>query len=386
MARQPSALAMTKFRLYFATNRKHVGENRWRPDRYETEFSSDGMENLRLGKLTVEAEQTKVDRYLRKKTDSGRGDGEGLSGYLSKQAAKPGQIDIRAFRENLKANRSDINQPSTAKYGSDALLNELLKVMQKSKDVLIFIHGYNVSWESAVGSALALQETLNNGDGNQETVVVLYTWPSNGSAMPFLAYRSDRADARASGASIGRGILKLRDFLMKLHRSQSADCGQDLHLLCHSMGNYVLQNALKTIDQYTPGTALPRIFEHIFLCAADVDDNVLERGNPMARLHELTRNVTVYFNRGDAALHVSDYTKGNPDRLGTAGSAHPSAVHSKIHQVDCSPIVSGFVEHSYYLCGRINQDICQSIAGLDPTADDRNRQRNPIAQNTWIMR
>ena len=90
-------------------------------------------------------------------------------------------------------------------------------------------------------------------------------------------------------------------------------------------------------------------------------------------------------NTGDVALHVSDYTKGNPDRLGTAGFGRPSDVHSKIHQVDCSEIVSGLVEHSYYLTGSINRDIRQSIMGNTQYDEERSRTRHPTAPNTWIM-
>ena len=98
------------------------------------------------------------------------------------------------------------------------------------------------------------------------------------------------------------------------------------------MGNYVLQKAVKKLAQHSNGQAMPRIFDHIFMCAPDVTDDVFEKSNALHRLHEIARNVTVYFNYGDVALHVSDYTKGNPDRLGTAGFARQSCVHSKIHQ------------------------------------------------------
>ena len=86
---------------------------------------------------------------------------------------------------------------------------------------------------------------------------------------------------------------------------------------------------------------LPRLFEHIFLCAPDVDDTALEEGQPLWRAHELARSVSVYHNRGDAALVISDFTKGNPDRLGSNGPARPAHVHNKVHQVDCTPIVKG---------------------------------------------
>ncbi|MBL7995151.1 hypothetical protein JNM05_07235, partial [bacterium] len=44
--------------LYYATNRKHEG-NRWKPTGYGTKFSDDGLENLRFGKVTVNADEAK---------------------------------------------------------------------------------------------------------------------------------------------------------------------------------------------------------------------------------------------------------------------------------------------------------------------------------------
>lgn len=212
------------------------------------------------------------------------------------------------------------------------------------------------------------------GDPKQQAAVVLFTWPSDGTALPFVSYKSDRSEAKGSGYAFARGLLKLRDFLaIQADRAGGKPCPQDLHLLCHSMGNYVLQNALERIRQFTPGTALPRLFQQIFLCAPDVDADALEPGHPMGDLHELARAVTVYHNTGDVALHVSDYTKGNPDRLGSFGAARAALLPDKVQQVDCSKIVGGLVEHSYYLAGRVGDDILRSVDDVPP--DDATRPR-----------
>ncbi|MBL9200160.1 MAG: alpha/beta hydrolase, partial [Opitutaceae bacterium] len=162
-------------------------------------------------------------------------------------------------------------------------------------------------------------------------------------------------------------------------------CEQDIHLLCHSMGNFVLQNTLPKLDDFTPGDAFPRLFEHIFLCAPDLDDDALEPGHPLGRVHELARHVTVYHNPGDVALHISDYTKGNPDRLGSYGVARPALLHNKVHQVDCADLVTGLVEHSYYLEGWVNQDIRLSIEGREQNTAARRRALKGDQANVWKM-
>jgi esterase/lipase superfamily enzyme len=117
-----------------------------------------------------------------------------------------------------------------------------------------------------------------------------------------------------------------------------------------------------------------------------VDDTALEEEQPLGRVHEMARSVSIYHNRGDAALVVSDYTKGNPDRLGSNGPARPTLVHNKVHQIDCTSIVKGVVEHSYYLVGNVNADIRMSIDSM--SHDDVRRHRNRVGMmgNQWEMR
>lgn len=378
--------------LYYATNRNHLGRNRWKPQGYGTKFSDDGIENLRFGKVAVPVDDGQVTRFTSKtlEANAGVGDGEGLSGYLAGRVRNASKI--QAFEEVIDPDRSDVHQKDI-KLGSQAMFAELKSLMMQATDVVIYIHGFNVTWSDAVASALALQSMLNTRDDGvilQKVVVVLFTWPSDGMALPFVSYKSDRTEAEGTGYAFGRGLLKMRDYLSKL-RDRSRDgvelCGQDLHLVCHSMGNYVLQNTLSRLEQFTPGSALPRMFENIFLCAPDVDDDVLEPGKPMGSLHELTRNVTVYHNRGDKAMYVSDYTKGNPERLGTNGAARPMVVHNKVEQVDCTAVVhDGWIEHSYYLSGKTNQDMRFSVAGVP--RDGVQRQRTPVADhaNVWVLR
>jgi len=378
---------MVELNLFYVTNRNHQG-SRWNPKSYGTKFSDDGAENLRFGKLALTADEAKINEYMSAKKHNEVGDGEKLADYLSKEV---GGAKIIAYKEKLESTIADIHQDQK-RLGSNAMLNDLRQLMLENTDVLIYIHGFNVSWNSAVGSALALQIMLNRpgvGTLPQHIAVVMFTWPSDGQALPFVSYKSDRTEAKSSGYAFGRGILKLRDFLATIKRELPEGarlCEQDIHLLCHSMGNFVFQSSLERVWDHTPGSAMPRAFEHIFMCAPDVDDNVFEPGKPMANANELCRYLTVYYNKEDMALHISDYTKGNPERLGSSGAARPSHCHNKINQVDCTPLVEGGVEHSYYLWGPVNTDIRLSLDGTTFDAPQRRRVRDNTSPNVWRMK
>jgi len=384
---------MKDYKIYYATNRNHIGDDRWHPQSYGKTFSADGHENLRFGRMTVTADETKVQGFLDKnKNGVGVGDGESLASYFAGQIK--GNSKIEAYPEEINPKIPE-SKLSKAAFGSTGFFNDLKAEMSKNTDTLAYIHGFNVSWDNAVGSALALGQMLNRktyGSNAQSVLVVLFSWPSDGSMFPYRAYRSDRKDAEDSGYAFGRGLLKLRDFFIELRdtaKMKDQDpklCGQEIHLLCHSMGNYVLQNALARMEEFTQTPAMPKLFDHIFMCSADVDDDVLEPAQAMERLDELCRCISVYYNRSDKALIISDVTKGNPERLGTNGAAHPHLLHNKVHQIDCTYAATGIIEHSYYMDGAVNADIKESIEGFAQDDPRRDRLATGELPNLWRMK
>ncbi|MEO3711746.1 alpha/beta fold hydrolase [Roseateles flavus] len=407
--------------VYFATNRGHEGPERFAPRRYGSRFSSDGMENLRFGRVLFEADEVQVRALLdQRREHTGAGDGEALQDYLGKCVAASQRIEC--YQESIPDHQvNERAQGQAVKLGSAALFSELQQDMQQGRDLLVLVHGFNVSWEEAVATAAAFEAMVNRvepaldeGLPAKSVRVLLFTWPSDGAALPWASYKSDRADARGTSGALGRAFLKLRDQLHALGREvrqnssrvralreAMADrpqaeveraiaqleatelCGQKLHLLAHSMGNYVLQNALARVYEFSPGNQLPRLFDNVFLCAPDVDDDALEGEAPLARVHQVSQSVAIYHNRNDMALKISDYTKGNPDRLGQGGAARPQLLHQKVYQVDCAALVTGLTQHSYYTNGLVARDIRLALSGLTPR--ERGLQGTGQAPNTWAL-
>ena len=370
--------------VYYVTNRRHKGRDRWKPRGYSgRRCSDDGVENLRFGKVEFELDDERVNGLLAGDSGFGPGHGEALKDYIRERLHT---ARIQAFPENLDRGRSDTSQ-DRALLGSTRMFEELRQEQFREHDVLVFVHGFNVSWWSAVASAAALERTLQNRSSRRKIKVVLFTWPSNGRALPWVSYRSDRADAAATGGAIGRGFLKLRDFLSELRQGgpggEDERCMRRIHLLCHSMGNYVLQHAIARTVAHSPAARPPRLWDHVFLSAPDVAEDVLEPGEPLGRLPEMARSVTVYHNEGDVSMWLSDHTKGNTARLGWSGASRPGRLDHRVHMVDCSEIVTGAVEHGYHLSGWVNEDIAKTIDGVRPNG--ATRRREPVA-SAWAER
>ena len=316
---------MKDLSLFYATNRNHIGDQ-WQPDGYGPSFSADGMENLRFGKLTLPVDERRLKQCFRISGAYGEGNGLALADYLAQQATG---MKITPYRESIPDPTIAEAYIRPAPSSAPKRCSPRSRRRWRRRPTSSFTSTVSTSpGGTRVSSALALQEMLNAcrlKDSKQDVLVMLFTWPSNGQALPFfVSYKSDRSEAKGSSGAFGRGLLKLRDFLFAVCKATGNPCGQNIHLLCHSMGNYLLQGTIQRVDDNTPGNSLPRIFEHIFMCAPDVDDDVFELGKPMARLPELARCVTIYHNRQDKAMYISDYTKGNPERLGCSGAARCS--------------------------------------------------------------
>ena len=247
--------------------------------------------------------------------------------------------------------------------GSNTIFTEIRESMRTGVDTVLFIHGFNYSFHEALIDAALLKRTYETAETPYTFFV--FSWPSDGSLMPFIAYANDRADARTSGAALGRGLLKLGEFVRRVSDELGprvrSDLGRDaetarlrkelcagrLHLMAHSMGAYALRHAVQGMRREV-GDDLPRLFDEILLIAADEDADAFEHDHKLALLPRLARRVSVYHNREDIPLAISDFTKGNPDRIGADGPSHPNTLPGKISVIDCTDVVTGFQEHRYH--------------------------------------
>jgi esterase/lipase superfamily enzyme len=318
-------------RIYFATNRNPI-PNAENPSSFGHDFAP-GLDDLRFGQVLVD--DTNPDKN------------------------KWGISDLACL-------------PNIPTEGSKAMLKELkTKMFDQKRPTFVFIHGYNTNWENACKAAASLKRAYASLNPN----VVLVSWPSDGIMGPrdIKEYGYDRHDAQVSGRAIYRGLMKLRQFLI-----EDADpaCGQKMVLFAHSMGNFALSNAIKALIDDTPaGKSLPRLFDHIISAAADEDNTafVKDRGDkgpgPWVRIGELCGSMTIYFNKNDTALFGSQFTKGNPDRMGNHGPSMPFDIPGNVTVVDVSKLdpFLDFVGHGYFdTWPRVITDITAVVNDVDP--------------------
>jgi esterase/lipase superfamily enzyme len=320
-------------RIYFATNRNPNDQNN--PTDFGGHFSPNGLTDLRFGWADVS--------------------GKELNQYSLTVA--PELLDVGME----KAKTNDLGGQI---LGSKTVFEAVRQEMSSRKqDCVISIHGFNYTFREAIQRTAQLKQFY----GGLPMTYFLFTWPSDGSMLPFKAYASDRDDARASGVALGRGLQKLASFL---HGTRPEDfCGQKVHLVAHSMGAYALRWALQGIKS-SSGNSLRRLLEQVILFAADEDADAFELEYKLQSLPDMARRVTVYHNPGDQALMVSDLTKGNPDRLGAGGPRNSRALPDKVSVVNCESVLSFKDDptgHHYdRLDSTVKQDVLAVLSGIEP--------------------
>ncbi len=194
----------------------------------------------------------------------------------------------------------------------------------RRKEAFVFVHGFNVSFESAVYRTAQVAYDLNF-DG----APILYSWPSvaNPARYPVDANNSDWT------------IDRLHWFLEDVAARSGA---QYVHVIAHSRGNWPLMNALNAIAT-EPGAGARARFSQIVLTAPDVDaDTFKVLARSFGRISERT---TLYASESDEALALSKRYQGYQ----RAGDVRPQIVSMDgVDSIDVSAVDTSLLGHSYY--------------------------------------
>jgi esterase/lipase superfamily enzyme len=194
-----------------------------------------------------------------------------------------------------------------------------------SKDVFIFVHGFNSTFEDAARRAAQLVYDLDF-DGTP----MLYSWPSQGSAT---AYAVDEASVGISGR-------KMAEFLENVVTQSGAE---RIHLLAHSMGNRALIEALQTYLAKKSPENRQHIFGQVVFTAPDVDRDYFM--DAIGSIRGAADRVTLYASNNDYALRSSQYLHGAP-RAGTAGEF--IIREAGLDSIDMSAVPADVLGHTYF--------------------------------------
>jgi esterase/lipase superfamily enzyme len=191
------------------------------------------------------------------------------------------------------------------------------------KDILVFIHGYNVTFEDAARRAAQVAYDLHF-----EGLPALYSWPSEGSFTKYLIDANNVTWAEPH----------FRDFLRIVREELGAD---KVHVIAHSMGTRLLANTVVALS--SGATAGSARLQQLVFAAPDIDSDTFR--DLSAAFGDKAERFTLYASSGDRALAASQRFQKYA-RAGQSGL--DLVIVSTVDTIDASSVDTEFLGHSYF--------------------------------------
>jgi esterase/lipase superfamily enzyme len=262
------------------------------------------------------------------------------------------QLDEESFRGELSSHLS-------GRIGSN-------------RDVLIYVHGFNTSYDDA---RFRLAQIV--ADGHFGGVPVLFTWPASSNLLDYEAAKESAATSR--------------DALAKLLQELAVTPGVGrVQIVAHSMGTWLAMEALRE----TAIAGYPDLngrLGNVMLAAPDIDLSVFRA--QISRIDP--SHVSVLVSANDRALSISRHLAGNRPRVGALNPQNPedraSLERLGVKVYDLSSETVGFIGHDTYAnapevvrqlgaqigAPRLQDANVQSVLGERPVSSEV--QREPLA-------
>lgn len=242
---------------------------------------------------------------------------------------------------------------------ADQFWRELDGAAEDERDAVVFVHGYNVSFENAALRAAQIGVDLGvNGP------MAFFSWPSKGRLMGYFA----------DGNSIEASEPDIVDFLVTMATQPNV---RQVHVIAHSMGNRGVLAAITRIAAMA-GQLSGRRFGQFLLAAADVDAEVFQ--NKAGACSAIGTSTTLYVSPSDFALNMASRISAFP----RAGRSPPVSIVDGIDTIDVGRLEHDFLGHGYVAEDRsVLSDMHHVITtgasassrfGLEEQFDDKGRR------------
>jgi esterase/lipase superfamily enzyme len=205
-------------------------------------------------------------------------------------------------------------------------IDDLLGHATSGRDLLIYVHGFNQTFEAAALDAARLSGGVRfAGD------TMMFSWPSRAS---LLDYNYDRESAMWSRDALDQ---VLEDLLA------NPAVGR-VNLVAHSVGTMLTMEALRALYGKLGDYAADRIGAVVF-ASPDIDMDVFTAS--VQRIGPLAPKVTIITATDDRALAVSRWVNGSTTRVGAAEKAQLEKFGLRV--IDASSQGWGILNHDLFL-------------------------------------
>jgi esterase/lipase superfamily enzyme len=205
-------------------------------------------------------------------------------------------------------------------------VGDLLAQAGGGGDVLIYVHGFNQTFETAALDAAHLSDAIKF---RGRTMV--FSWPSKAGLFD---YSYDRDSA----------MFSRDEFEQVLSSIVSAPGAGRVHIVAHSMGTMLALESLRQLYSRYGDTVTGRIGAVVF-ASPDIDMDVFS--SAISRIGPLASKITVITSTNDRALALSGRLAGEMTRVGAAEKAAIERLGVRV--IDASDTGWGIINHDLFL-------------------------------------
>ncbi|MEM1065555.1 MAG: alpha/beta fold hydrolase, partial [Pseudomonadota bacterium] len=199
-----------------------------------------------------------------------------------------------------------------------AVSSALREEPRQGRDVTLYVHGFNNTYAEGVARLAQLTHDLS-----LPGVGVHFSWASAANPLGY-AYDSD-------------STLVARDRLEGIINDLSGVGAQNVTIVAHSMGAFLVMETLRQMAIAEPGSVSRRV-DAIVLVSPDIDIDVFRA--QAQRIGTLPDDFIIFSSRRDRALALSARLTGQTERLGTI--ADPARIGDlRVTIIDVTAFSSG---------------------------------------------
>jgi esterase/lipase superfamily enzyme len=247
------------------------------------------------------------------------------------------------------------------------------------KEVFLFVHGYNNSFNDAVGTIANLWHFMG-----REGVPIAYSWPAGIGGLT--GYTSDSESGDFT-------IFHLKMFLEDLAADPAIE---KINILAHSRGTDVIIDAVRelTIAARAAGENPGEVLKlgTIILAAPDIDMEVANQRISSERLPDVPDRLTVYLSPKDKALLLSNWLHNGISRIGLLNTDKLSPEQfqallyfKNLEMVD-SRVKTDFLGHGYFYHNpSASSDVILTLRDKKAAGPDNGRPLKELAPRVWRL-
>ena len=226
--------------------------------------------------------------------------------------------------------------------GVEPVPGEVGELLAQGGDVLIYVHGFKQTFETAALDAAYLSDGIKF---RGQTMV--FSWPSKAGLFDY-AYDRDSAMWSRDG------------FERVLHAAVANPGGGRVHIVAHSMGTMLTLESLRQLHARY-GDAVTQKIGAIVFAAPDIDMDVFS--SAINRIGSLAGRITVIAATNDLALGLSGRLAGGMTRV---GAAEKDAIERLgVRVIDASQAGWGIVNHDLFLSNaEVQRVIRRAVDGV----------------------